>query len=402
MNFFSAPDDDERARIEQMSEAFAAKRASSRIRETDGRRERLGKIFLGAGVGMLMVMSFCPAPYVIRQPGPVVDALGTVTLEAGQDQSEVITIGGDKGHEPTSGQLDILTVNVAGNPQSEPTWFETLVAWGSHQHDVLPVEAYYADGESADQRNEATSAEMASSQDLARVAALRDLGYEVKQELVVSAVGEGMPAAGILQPGDVILKAAEQPVTSTAELRELIAAHGAGTPIELTIRRDDVEQHVSVTPQMLDTKDGARPAIGVAGGPRFPELPVDIQIGVGNVGGPSAGLMLTLAIEDKLTPGDFTGGHHIAGTGTIDETGKVGPIGGIRQKYMAAREVGAEAFLAPRDNCAEVVDEAEPKLPVYAVDDLVQAKEIVTLIAQGGVDAPAAAGFASCQAVAAR
>lgn len=393
---------EDRARIEAQSDAFALRRSANRIRPaTITRRERLGKTLLISGVALLVGLSFCPAPYVIRQPGPVLDALGTVTLEPGAEPREIITIGGDQGHEPESGKLDVLTVNVAGSPQSEPTWFETLLAWGSHAHDVLPVEAYFADGENADERNQATSAEMASSQDLARVAALRDLGYEVTQELVVSAIGEGTPASGILQPNDVILAADGSPVSSTDELRAVITAHGAGTPLPLKIRRDGAEKEVSVTPQMLPTTAGTQPAIGVAGGPRFPKLPVDIEIGLGQVGGPSAGLMLTLAIEDKLTPGDATGGHHIAGTGTINEHGTVGPIGGIRQKYLAAKDVGAEAFLAPTANCAEVVDEARPELPVYAVNNLAEAKRAVELIAQGGPQAPASAGFPSCQAVAA-
>ena len=84
------------------------------------------------------------------------------------------------------------------------------------------------------------------------------------------------------------------------------------------------------------------------------DLPVDVTLRTGNVGGPSAGLMFSLAIYDALTPGELTGGKNIAGTGTMDDEGVVGPIGGIRQKLIGARRAGADFFLAPADNCDDV------------------------------------------------
>src|SRR5690625_5436518 len=80
-------------------------------------------------------------------------------------------------------------------------------------------------------------------------------------------------------------------------------------------------------------------------------FPVDVAFNVYGVGGPSAGTMFALAIIDELTPGALTGGKHVAGTGEIDPTGTVGPIGGARQKVAAATENGATLFLSPADNC---------------------------------------------------
>ena len=98
------------------------------------------------------------------------------------------------------------------------------------------------------------------------------------------------------------------------------------------------------------------------------DLPVDVTLRTGNVGGPSAGLMFSLAIYDALTPGELTGGKKIAGTGTMDDDGTVGPIGGIRQKLIGARRAGADFFLAPADNCAEVVGNVPDGLQVVKVE----------------------------------
>lgn len=79
-----------------------------------------------------------------------------------------------------------------------------------------------------------------------------------------------------------------------------------------------------------------------------------IEYNLEDIGGPSAGLMFTLAVVDKLSPGELTGGKFIAGTGTISESGEVGPIGGITHKIRAAKDAGAEVFLTPAANCGKL------------------------------------------------
>jgi PDZ domain-containing protein len=95
-----------------------------------------------------------------------------------------------------------------------------------------------------------------------------------------------------------------------------------------------------------------------------------VKISVGDVGGPSAGLMFSLGIYDKLTPGSLTGGTFVAGTGTITADGEVGPIGGIQQKMIAARQAGAKVFLTPKDNCAEAVSNAPKGLRLVEADTM--------------------------------
>lgn len=110
------------------------------------------------------------------------------------------------------------------------------------------------------------------------------------------------------------------------------------------------------------------------------DFPFEVTIHAGDVGGPSAGTMFALAIRDVLTPGAMTGGKQIAGTGTIDDAGHVGPIGGIRQKVVGANEAGARYFLTPADNCAElkgeVPDEITP-VRIATFDDAVKAVEMI-------------------------
>ena len=105
------------------------------------------------------------------------------------------------------------------------------------------------------------------------------------------------------------------------------------------------------------------------------------KIHAGNVGGPSAGTMFALGIYDTLTPGAMTGGQQIAGTGTIDPAGKVGPIGGIRQKLVGARDGGADCFLAPADNCDEVVGHVPDGLQVVRISTFDEARQAVEAIA---------------------
>src|SRR4029450_11888565 len=119
--------------------------------------------------------------------------------------------------------------------------------------------------------------------------------------------------------------------------------------------------------------------------------PFDVKIDLGEIGGPSAGLMFTLGIIDKLKPEDLTGGKIIAGTGTIDDEGAVGPIGGIPQKLVGAHAAGAQLFLVPKDNCAEALRNAVPGLPmaeVATVDDALTALHAFTT---GGTPQPCTA-----------
>jgi PDZ domain-containing protein len=154
----------------------------------------------------------------------------------------------------------------------------------------------------------------------------------------------------------------------------------ASLPVELVVRRSGKQRTLEITPTI--NPDSKKPAVGIYTGSTF-TFPFDVKIQLQDVGGPSAGMMMALGIYDKLTPGHLVGHAHIAGTGTIDPSGAVGAIGGIRQKMYGARDAGATWFLAPASNCNEVRGHVPSGLTVFAVKTLDDSLADVKAIASG-------------------
>jgi len=113
------------------------------------------------------------------------------------------------------------------------------------------------------------------------------------------------------------------------------------------------------------------------------KFPFPVTISVGDIGGPSAGLMFALGIIDKLTPMDLTGGKFIAGTGEITGGGQVQPIGGIQQKMVGARDAGATIFLTPAANCPDTKGAVPAGLRLVKVSTLAQAVTYLEAIKAG-------------------
>lgn len=315
---------------------------------------------------LLVVMTFLPTAYVIQQPGPVYNTLGTAESADG-DEVPLIQIEGVETY-PTEGALDLLTVQVVGNRERTPSWFELAVAWFQQRRAVLPIDAVFPAGETKDQREERSAADMVDSQKEATAAALSELGYDVSPRVSVYSILEDSAAEGVLQEGDIIVSADGQPAADAAEMRRIVN-EGGGAPVEIVVVRDGAEQTVHVTPRESEVDGETVLLVGVTL-MRDYEFPFDVTIQLNNVGGPSAGMMFALGIIDTLTPGELNGGKDIAGTGTITAAGEVGPIGGIRQKMWGAVDSGAGYFLAPASNCAEVVGHVPDGLRVFAVETL--------------------------------
>jgi PDZ domain-containing protein len=341
-----------------------------------GRRAWVGPAVLFSGVALVVGLGVTPAPYVIEQPGPVFDTLGT----SGEDVP-LISIP-DETTYPTEGTLDMLTVSVVGNPQSLPTWIEVATAWFDRTKAVVPVAQIFPPSSTVEERDQANQAEMTDSQQEAIAAALTELGYPIGQRVAVAQVPDDSPAAGALEAGDEILAVAGEPVADVPALRRAVQASGTQQPVTLSIERDGAEQDVQVTP--VDN-DGAA-VIGIVAGAAF-DFPFEVDIQLDDVGGPSAGMMFALGIIDKLTEGALNGGASVAGTGTIDAAGEVGAIGGIRQKMFGAVDAGAQYFLAPADNCNEVVGHVPDGLQVFSVATLDDSLAALKGVAAGDTDA---------------
>jgi PDZ domain-containing protein len=310
----------------------------------------LGLVFvllLGLGVAT------APVPYVVLGAGPTVNTLGT------DNKKEVIEVTGRQTY-PSAGQLRLVTVGV----QNETDLVSAIRAWFDSQEAVVPKELIYPPGQTQQQVEQQNKQDFQESQTSAETTALRELGYPVL--VTVTAVTDKSPAAGVLKIGDVINAVDGTTVTSGLRLTQLIKAKKVGTELTIDYTRAGAKATAKIKTAAAD--DGT-PRIGISIENKQPH-PFQLKFDLQNIGGPSAGLMFALGIVDKLEPEDLTGGKIIAGTGTIDDEGKVGPIGGIPQKLVGAKDAGAVAFLTPADNCQEAVANAQPGLPLYKVSTM--------------------------------
>jgi Lon-like protease len=299
-----------------------------------------------------------PVPYVILSPGPTYNTLGT-----DESGNTIIVINGTAANA-TSGHLNLTTVNVSTQPL---TAFAALDGWLLHDEVVVPKSSIYPPGQSQQQVNEQNVEEFAQSQDSATAAAFCELGYP--HAFGVVSVGATGPAHGLLKPFDVPKTLGGKAVDTADKLTSVLAGETPAAMVRLVVEREGKSLTLSVKlGSPLPGKQGAR--LGIIIG-RVCNAPFSVDLGLGNqIGGPSAGLMFALGIMDKVGKVDLTERRFIAGTGTIDATGTVGPIGGIALKMIAARHKGATVFLAPAGNCSDVRGATPKGLDVVKVDTL--------------------------------
>lgn len=348
-------------------------------RRPSGGSGRAGWIVLGVALVAGVVLGLTPAPYVLERPGPVFNTLGTVPVadEDSAEEIELITIPGETTY-PTEGRLDLLTVSVVGNRENRPSWLAVARAWLDPSEAVLPLDAVYPADVTTEQREEANATAMVNSQTDSVAAALTHLGYVYPTTVSVVSLAEGSPAEGIIEPGDEVVSVNDVPVGDITELRLALQDNGTADAATVSIVRDGENESVQVTP--VDVEGAAIVGINVT---TEYDFPIEVEIALNRVGGPSAGMMFALGIIDKLTPGALQGGENVAGTGTINQAGEVGPIGGIQQKLFGAEESGARWFLAPLANCDEVTGHIPDGLTVFAVQTLDEAVTALETLAAG-------------------
>ena len=234
--------------------------------------------------------------------------------------------------------------------------------------------------------------EMSTSQKIAAAVALRELGYDIEVTgtgAVVRNVGSDMPAAGVLEINDTIVAIDDVPITTAGQAVDAIGAHKPGDTITMRIEPISPEgvkgePHDEVVTLGARPDDASQALLGVSMGTRDTQfdLPVTITIDSQDVGGPSAGLALTLGIIDVMTPGSLSGGKRVAVTGTIDLDGNVGIIGGIQQKTFLASRSGITLFIVPEPEADEARKYADPGLTIVGVRTIDEA--LAALAENGG------------------
>jgi PDZ domain-containing protein len=322
--------------------------------------------FILAGV-MLLLGSFVFAavavpismPYYAMSPGPV------------SDVSDYVQVA--EPFETTEGELFFLTVSL-----QEVNVIEWVAAKLDGRVDLAPVQNIRPAGVSQEELRVYNLDLMDRSKEDAKYVALTYLGYDVTYNgsgALISSTIENSAAEGTLEPGDVIVAVDGEPVEFSSDAVDLIGGRAPGDELTLTIERADADdpdvvgtldillvlgpyKFIDENGNVLDDPDRGMAGVMLTDAPVEVVFPVDVVIDSQNIGGPSAGLMFTLEIIDALTEEDLTQGRRIAGTGTIDADGNVGPIGGMRQKTFGAIDAGAEYLLVPVDNWDEAVDAA--------------------------------------------
>jgi PDZ domain-containing protein len=302
-----------------------------------------------------LVGAFVPVPFVALGPGPTYDTLGSV------DNTQIVQVEGAQTY-PVSGQLRMTTVSL----KREVTLFSAFGLWVSGRYALAPREEYIKPGQTEDEVQKQNVKMFQDSQSDAEVAAMRYLNHPVK--VLVSEVTSGAPADKIIEPGDRLLRVNGKQIVQQDDVITAVESTRPGQAIEVVLQRGGQDRTVSVT--LGKAPDERQQGyMGIRGVDRA-DVPFKTTIHLQDVGGPSAGLIFSLAIVDRLTPDDLAGGQPIAGTGEIDVKGNVGPIGGIGFKLVAAAEDGAKTFLVPAENCAEAKADPPPGLQLIKVENL--------------------------------
>ncbi|MDF1595093.1 MAG: PDZ domain-containing protein [Acidimicrobiia bacterium] len=309
-------------------------------------------------IGLTVAAWNVTLPYFAMSPGPLYD-VGDFVIYDGVDTQQ------------SKGDLYMLTVVL-----QEVNVFEYALGSIDPAIDLVARQAIRPDEVTREEQREINLRSMDESKTTAILVALDELGYEVTlsgEGVMVASVLEDVPAAAVLREGDVIIAVEGVPVMLAPDGVAEITSYDIGDTITFTIRRADETLDVDVL-LIEHTEFADRPMVGFLAetyNPSF-EFPIEIDIDSQNIGGPSAGLMYTLAVIDTLTDGDLTHGWRIAGTGTIRSDGTVGAIGGIKQKVVAAQEAGAQYVLVPAANydaAASVVDDDVELVAVESVDE---------------------------------
>lgn len=317
---------------------------------------------VAAGVVLLLLIAgaVVPLPLFVIAPGSAISVAERVELGRAPD--------------PISGELLLTTVRVF-----QPTAFGVVQAWLADAQEIFSREEIVPEGVNDAEFETAQRELFRESAEVAAAVGLRAAGEGVEISgggALVAGLLPDSPAAGVLAEGDVITAIDGMPVSLASDLVTALASRSAGDEVVLSVQRNEAVEEFRLR---LTTVEGVgQPAIGVAVTTVDLDisLPFPVEVDQGRIGGPSAGLLIALTVYDLADPGDLAAGRSIAGTGTIDLDGEVGPVGGVDAKVVAAREAGVSVFLVPEDEVAlaeEAAGDDIQVVPVGTVEDAIAA-----------------------------
>ena len=310
---------------------------------------------------LVAALTFIDLPYYVTTPGEARVLDEVINVEGGAEDS---------------GEFMLTTVRVG-----EANVMQYVIAKFNEYHELIPEELIKREGETDEQYHQRQLDVMANSQTSATIVAYQAAGKDItitNNGVLVTGIIKGMPADGKLEIGDLIVQVDGKKIEQTEELLDELGSYKESDTVSMKIKRDDTEKEIEVGfapfPDKYNAEDG-KVGVGITGPVTATNVKTDpsIKINTDQIGGPSAGLMFTLEIYNQLTEEDWTKGYDIAGTGTISEDGEVGPIGGIKQKIVAADSSGAEIFFAPvahanYDDAMEAAEDIKTDMKVVPVE----------------------------------
>jgi PDZ domain-containing protein len=330
------------------------------------KRFLLGFMFV-LGLGLAFFAGWVRLPYYSLGPGPAREVQPLIRVSGAQEY-------------PSQGKLIMTTISFRSLSA-----VGMLVAWLDPHLAVISREDLYPGGQTVEQETQRALSQMDQSKIDATDVVLRrltDYPEDHGDGALLEFVYPGCPAEGELFAGDVVESIDGRSVHSAADASEALDAVPVDEPITFEARAGGEAHEITITRERC-LPDIDEPRIGIN---LIDTFPFGVQISSGDVGGPSAGLMWALGLFDLLTPGDMTAGLTIAGTGTIDTRGRVGPIGGIEDKVVAAQRAGATVFLVPADDMDALSDVDTGDMELFAVSTFQDALDTLGELGGEGIE----------------
>lgn len=343
-------------------------------------RSRIALTVLAVAIVWLLA-AVTPSPYSINAPGPVVNALGTYPEFGGE---AVVTISGTETFT-SDGELNVMSIAIYGSPDNRLSWLDVARAFFDARREIVPMTTYYPEGVSVEDRTEVSAILMRSSQQQAVAAALTYLDEELSTRLRIVEVRADGASHGLLLPDDRVLAVAGTAVSTMPELSEAMSsALERASQIVVEVERAGRTVSATIEPKPLEA--GGDPLLGITIASEF-DFPYDVSMDLGDIGGPSAGLIFALTVVELLTPDTLVGDLVVSGSGTIETDGSIGRIGGLPQKLHAAADVHSDLFLMAIENCEDLPRDIPGDFALAPVANLEEAIAAIEL-AQAGETPP--------------